>query len=131
MADDRPLVKNTADPKQVKFAGRKVKEARELELEDLRSLLATAPGRRFIWRVLGYCKVFADVFDDSTPTRTAFNAGVQNVGHFVMAEITEADEEAFFKMMRESRATQKRQAAEAEALRTARAEKGESNEPDS
>lgn len=129
MSEPRALVRNAADPKQVSFAGRKVKEARELELSDLRQVLQTEAGRRFVWRALGYCQVFGDGFDES-PHRTAFNAGVKNVGAFLMAEITSADEEAFFLMMRENRVRQQRQTTEAEAMQTASADqrRGETDE---
>lgn len=121
MADDdrRPLVQNAADPKQVRHAKRQEKEAREIELEDLRIVLSTEAGRRFAWRVLTYCKVFADTFDESVH-RTAFNSGVQNVGHFVMGEITAASEDGLFLMMSENRARQQKLAGDAEAMRTKR-----------
>jgi hypothetical protein len=114
---DRPLVANAADPRQVKNAGRKANQAREREIADLGAVLATEHGRRLLMRVLGYCRVFEEVFDDSAQ-RTAFNVGVRNVGLFVMSEITAADETAFFLMMREHRERQDREGKEAEALRT-------------
>lgn len=120
MADDRdrPLVRNTADPRQVKNAERKAKRAREEELNDLAAVLSTEAGRRLLWRLVEYCQVYREVFDDSTPTRTAFNCGVRNVGLFVTSEITAADETAFFLMMRENRERIQKQGEEAEALRT-------------
>lgn len=119
-SNDRPLVQNAADPRQVAHAGRKEKQARERELEDLRLILLTAEGRRFLWRVLGYCRFATDVWDPSS--RIHFNAGLQNVGHWVLAEITAADEEAFYLMMRENRDRQRRTNTEAEAIRTDRAD---------
>lgn len=122
---DRAFVKNAADPKQVKDAARKEKRVREEELADVAALLTTAQGRRVLWRMLVYCKVFAEVFDDSTPNRTAFNAGVRNVGLFLMQEITAADETAFFLMMQEARERLKRQGDEAEATHTPTADQGD------
>lgn len=122
----RPMQKNAADPKQIKHAGRSEKSAREQELDDLRALLATQWGRRFVWRVMGYCKFGSDIWDGSS--RIHFNAGVQNVGHWVLAEIMAADEEAFFLMMRESSDRQKRDARTAEAVSTERTDQqGENN----
>lgn len=114
---DRALVANAADPRQVKNAGRKERQAREQEIADLAAVLSSEAGRRLLWRVLVYCKVFGEVFEES-PTRTAFNAGVRNVGLFVTGEIQAADETAFFLMMRESRERQQKQGDEAEAIRT-------------
>lgn len=111
---DRAFVKNAADPKQVKDAGRKEKKVREQELNDLAALLADPAGRRVLWRVLEYCKVFGEVFNES-PTIAAFNAGVRNVGLFVVNEITAADEMAFFLMMKEARERKRKQEDEAEA----------------
>ncbi len=123
MEDDRPLTRNAADPKQVKFAGRTEKGTRESELDDLRQLLATEPGRRFIWRVLGYCRVWSDSFDVTTNVM-AFNAGMQNVGNFILGDVRAAEDEALFLMMRENRARQRKQAADAEAMRTKSANEG-------
>lgn len=128
MADDRALVKNAADPKQVKAAGRKEKQARERELADLIAVLQTEPGRRFVWRVLGYCKLFTDVWDPSN--RIHFNAGLQHVGNWLTAEVTAADEEAFFLMMRESQARVRQEQIEAEATRTQRTEERARNGDD-
>jgi hypothetical protein len=116
MADDRPLVQNAADPRQVKNARRKAKQARELELADLAAVLGTLNGRRLLMRVLGYCRMFEEVFDESAH-RTAFNAGARNVGLFLLSEITTADETAFFLMMQEKRERERKDAEEAEALR--------------
>jgi hypothetical protein len=120
MADDRALVKNAADPRQVGNAAKKEKQARELELADLRELLSTESGRRFVWRVMGYCKFGSDIWDPSS--RIHFLAGLQHVGNWLLAEVTAADEEAFFVMMRESQARSKKQMLEAEAAQTKRAE---------
>lgn len=125
MAEDRALVKNAADPKQVRLAERKEKDARELELSDLRELLKTEPGRRFVWRVLGHCQLFSDIWDPSS--RIHFNAGVQHVGNWLTAEIIAANEESFFLMMRENQARVRKQQEEAEATRTARAEERANN----
>ena len=129
MADPRPLVKNAADRKQVALASRKERDQREQELADLRELLKTEFGRRFVWRVLGYCKLFQDVWDPSS--RIHFNAGLQHVGHWLTAEITAADEEAFFLMMRENQARIRKSEQEAEATRTARAEERKSDDDES
>ena len=125
---EQALVKNAADPKQVRNAGRKEKQARERELADLIALLETEPGRRFVWRVLGYCKLFSDVWDASS--RIHFNAGMQHVGHWLLGEVTAANEEAFFLMMRENQARQRAELAEAEATQTKRAEERARNGDD-
>lgn len=93
--------KNAADENQVKEARLTEKRIRERELGDLRYLLASAQGRRLIWRLLGHCKSFESVWEPSA--KIHYNAGKQDVGHFLMAEIIAADENSFLQMMKEAK----------------------------
>lgn len=93
--------KNAADEKQVKDTMTKEQKERELELADLRFILGTAQGRRFIWRILKHCRVFSSVFNHSG-SMTYYNSGIQDVGHFIQAEVVEAKKESYFEMMREN-----------------------------
>lgn len=123
MAEDRPLVRNAADPRQVGNAARKERDAREVELAELRAIAGTAIGRAVLWRILEQCRTFGSVWDVSG-SRIHYNAGQQDIGHFLIAEITAADEELLFTMMREARDRKSRLATEAEAVRTAKADTG-------
>jgi lysyl-tRNA synthetase class II len=96
----KPLVKNAADEKQVKDAKFTVEERRRQELNDLRQVLSSVSGRRFVWRVMSHCKAFASIWDSSA--KIHYNAGKQDVGHFLIAEVGEADQDAFFLMMQEA-----------------------------
>jgi hypothetical protein len=116
MADPRALVKNAADPKQVGRATRKERDARAVELADLRAVLNTEYGRRSLWRLLTHCSVFESIFSASSLIYA--NAGRQDVGHFLMAEIEAADPEAIFRMMREHKVRQQRENAETDASQT-------------
>ena len=98
---EKAFVKNAADEQQVKDAEGKVKRGRDRELDDLNYVLQSVQGRRFIWRMLSECKTFASIWDQSS--RIHYSAGKQDVGHWLMAEITDADEMALFKMMKESK----------------------------
>ena len=100
MTYDRVYVKNLADKEQVKSAERKEKDRRRQEVEDLKEILSTKSGRRFIWRLLEHCKVFESIWHPSALIH--YNAGKQDVGHFIMAEIISADTSAFQKMMEEN-----------------------------
>lgn len=99
--EKKALVGNAADAQQVKEAGRKDRERRKRELEDLKSVLTSLEGRRFIWRLLGHCKVFESIWHPSAQIH--HSAGKQDVGHFIMAEVVEADQEAFLRMMQEAK----------------------------
>lgn len=106
MAHDRALVRNAADPKQVKDAKKRETLQRDNELADLRAVLNTLEGRRVLWRILEHTKTFGSIYDES-PNRIAFNSGRQDVGHFVMAEINDADASKILTMMQESQARER------------------------
>lgn len=93
--------KNAADEEQVKQARLSEKRVRERELSDIRYLLQSAQGRRFLWRLMGHCKSFESVWEASA--KIHYNAGKQDVGHFVMSEIIASDENAFLQMMKEAK----------------------------
>lgn len=95
------LVKNAADEKQVKEAKSREHVGRKLELSDLQKVLQTAEGRRVIWRLISHCQVFGSIYHGSSLIH--YNSGKQDVGHFLLAEVDEADQNALFKMMQESK----------------------------
>lgn len=98
---EKSVVRNAADHKQVKKAKRTQKEVRKQELNDIRYIMQSPQGRRFMWRLLGRCKTFGSIWE--TSAKIHYNAGQQDMGHFIMAEITQADEELFFNMMKENK----------------------------
>lgn len=111
------LVKNASDPRQVQHARRKDRDKRVRELRDLQTMLALPEGRRFLWRLLGHCRVNESIWHPSALIH--HNSGMQDVGHFIQAEIVDANEDAYFTMMKEARAERAGDAIEAEAVRTA------------
>lgn len=114
MSEQRPAVQNAADRGQVRHAERKDRDRRERELRDLNAVLATPEGRRVMWRLLGHCRVFESIWHPSALIHA--NSGKQDVGHFIMAEIAAADQEALFLMMKESSDAAKRDDAERQAV---------------
>lgn len=98
---EKPLVQNAGDPKQVNAAGLKVKFNREQELNDLRWVLSDPRGRRVIWGLMTFCKVFASVWEASA--RIHYMSGQQDVGHKIMADVVEANDDSLIQMMRESK----------------------------
>lgn len=95
------MTKNAADEEQVKQAKSREKGFRERELNDIRYILQSPQGRRFIWKLLTHCKVFESIWSGSALIH--HNSGRQDVGHFVMAEIVAANEDAFLQMMKEAK----------------------------
>ena len=100
--DKKPVVTNAADNNQLSEADLILKLARDRELNDLRFLLSHEEGRRTFWRLLAHCKNFSSCYD-SSGSRVYYNVGRQDVGHYVMAEILEANQDSYFLMMTEAR----------------------------
>lgn len=94
------LVKNAADEGQVRAAGKKEKNAAERLTNDVYSVLASAQGRSVLWHLMGHCKTFGSVFD---PGRTEYNAGKQDVGHYILKLVEDARPGALIQMMQEEK----------------------------
>jgi hypothetical protein len=109
-----PLVSNAADDKQVKHAKQKVRTRRQQELSDLRVILSTAMGRRFIWSLLSRCGIYESCWDPSA--KVHFNLGRRQVGLELMTDIATADENAILLMMSEAQKTDKQDQREQDAL---------------
>lgn len=93
--------RNAADEGQVQEATRDAKLRRERELNDLRSVLNTVEGRRFLWRILEFCGLYKTSFTGSS--ETFFLEGQRNVGIKLITEIIETEPEAYLLMMKEHR----------------------------
>lgn len=91
---------NISDKKQVKKAGHIANRDRKEELEDLDFILNTAQGRRVIWRIMEKCGTFRSIWESSA--RIHFNAGQQDIGHFLMAEIVDTGEKNLARIMLEN-----------------------------
>lgn len=98
---NRSLVRNAADPKQVKRAERKAREAREKYLLALQTVLQTYEGRRVFWELLSTAGVFRSIWHPSAEIH--YNAGRQDFGHELMADCIEADEVSFAQMQQDAR----------------------------
>jgi hypothetical protein len=96
----RASVGNAGDEEQVGKAKRRQSLGRDRELDDLKAVLGTLQGRRFVWRLLGHCSAFTSVFS-ADPYIAAHNSGRQDVGHFLMHEVEIAKPDAFLTMMHE------------------------------
>lgn len=93
---------NAADAAEIKAKDKKIKLAEEQHIADMRAILAMPEGRRILWSILTYSRVFNSIFDPDS-TVLSHNAGIQTAGQYVLAKITEADEDAFLLMMKESK----------------------------
>lgn len=90
------------DKKQVKTAEQLEEIKRRQQLNDIRTLLSSASGRRFVWRLLEKCNTFASVYSQN-PSDMSYLSGQQDLGHFIMSEVVTADEHLMFKLMKEQK----------------------------
>lgn len=102
MAEPRAAVRNAADPEQVKEATRKEKDGLKTERDDVRSILETPYGKRFVWRLLAHCGLFESPFGIDERT-TNLNIGRGDVGRFVLDQINDARPEALLEMMQDAK----------------------------
>lgn len=120
---NRSMVKNASDPQQVKRASR-VERRREVRAhDDIIALMNTAEGRRFVWSRISKCNVFGSVWEPSA--KIHYNAGRQDTGHELMADVIAASPELYSLMEREARELQRREQAEIEAGHTTTASEDE------
>jgi hypothetical protein len=92
---------NAADEDQVKTRKRKDERLRERELNDLRVVMSSVEGRRFVWRLLEKAGVFRTSFTGNSTT--FFNEGMRNMGLMVLGDVHEAAADAYIVMMNESK----------------------------
>lgn len=117
MSRQRAHVRNAADPQQVKRAARKQREADEDRIAAIRVVLQTVEGRRVFWDLLSAAGVFRSIWHPSAEIH--YNAGRQDFGHEMMADLLLADEDAWELMQREARARQRQEDRETDAAHAA------------
>lgn len=100
---DWALTGNAGDADQVKEAGESELRGRQREIAELQDLLSLASFQRFYWRALDRASVFTSVVA-STPEMTYHNAGQQDFGHWLLAELDAAKPEALIEMMKRAKA---------------------------
>ncbi len=74
--------------------------ARQQQVDDLKWLMAHAQGRRIVTRLFERTGIRRTPFH-SSGSQMAFNAGAQNVGLWLEAEILEASFEGYMKLLKE------------------------------
>jgi hypothetical protein len=69
---------------------------------DLRAVLATDAGRRYVWYLLGQTGLYRTSFATHS-NQMSFNEGQRNVGLKLQAEVIEVDPSAYLKMINEEK----------------------------
>lgn len=93
---------NASSEKAVKKMVGREERLRHRETDDIKSVMSSVHGRRLIWRMLSRCGVFKSVHHPSG-SQVYYNAGQQDIGHFLMAEILETDPKLFLDMQIEAK----------------------------
>lgn len=97
-------IHNAADPGAIKKKEKINKTKRFLEAEEIKSILSTKLGRRFIWRHMSDAGIFTSCFTGNSAT--FFNEGKRDVGLKILAEVMEYSPDSFVTMMKESKETE-------------------------
>ena len=119
---ERTSQRNASDPQKVAAQERVVRERERQEASDLAAVMSTKQGRRMVWRLLGKCRVHQSIYE--TSARIHYNAGQQDIGHWLMANVISIDPSGWLIMQQEAIARGKRQSETAEAGQTASAASG-------
>ena len=94
------------------------KRKRDRQLNDVRVILATPEGRRFVWRVLTEGKIFHDGYTHGDAGYgTTYNCGRRSIGLWALDEIMEAKPESFMQMQREHASEAKREELDDQEVR--------------
>lgn len=92
---------NAADEENVRTRKRKDESIRDRELADLKMVMDSLEGRRFVWRLLDKAGVFRTSFTGNSAT--FFNEGMRNIGLIVMADLNESCPDKYLQMMTEAK----------------------------
>jgi hypothetical protein len=128
VADPRSFVRNAADPKQVQHAGRKERDRQAARRSRLKATMGTPEGRAALMDILEDCRVYESIWHPSAMIH--YNAGIQDVGHQLLARLLDADESLYEQMEREGRERRRRLDREIDAAHTARASEGAADHDD-
>jgi hypothetical protein len=79
---------------------------REVFLNDVRHVLSSVQGRRFVWRILDMAGVYRSSFTGNSTT--FFNEGARNIGLRVLSDVMDAKPEAFLLMQQEDKKRKER-----------------------
>jgi len=95
------MVKNAANESQAKDSQQKQKLKQDVDDNDLRFILASPQGQRFVWKLLQSCGVFKSSFTGSS--ETFFLEGQRNIGLKLISEVMRVDPESYLKMHKSSK----------------------------
>lgn len=101
MSEQEAIVQNAADPRQVQAAGKKVKLRDRMAQDEIRAVMSTRDGRRWIWKKLDWCHVFLPTFRQD-PYQSAYSEGARLVGLELLKDVNSLGPEPYLLMQKES-----------------------------
>ena len=100
---------DTADQERIAaLTAEKERLQREREVNDLRHVMSSKQGRRFVYRLLGGMGLYRLSFNAESDRLTAFNEGARNQGLMLLSEITEACPDRYAEMLAEQKEAKER-----------------------
>jgi hypothetical protein len=123
---ERALVRNAADPQQVRRAGRKVDDREDQFAAALATVMSTTAGRLVFAELLERAGLYQTVFDHSGSVMY-FREGRRNFGLEIQAALVAADDALYDTLERERRARQRQDDRETAATHTRPAGTGETD----
>lgn len=103
--DEEIKTPNASDPEQVKAGKRKAKRISERAIADLKQVMDTPHGRRFIWGLLEYTGIYRCSFTGNSTT--FFNEGQRNVGLKYLNDVMTHCAEQYLQAMKENKQEEK------------------------
>lgn len=100
MADDAPI--DLGDPASVKERTKSIREREADEDAVIKVLMASKPGRSFVYGVLEFCHVYATSFRMNA-LEMSKNEGERNVGLMLTARLVRVCPEFYLKMLEEGK----------------------------
>ena len=100
MVQERERV-DSSDEKRGRKSAKREKLARLQKQADLKAVLASPAGRRFMWRLLGDTGIFARIFHEN-PSVVAYREGRRSLGIDLLDELQYEFHEEYFTMEREA-----------------------------
>lgn len=90
---------NAGDEDDVRVREKADKDARNQELDDVRQIVGTKAGQRFVNRMLAQCGVYRISYTGNAE-QAVFAEGQRNIGLMLLADLEEADPDAFPRLIR-------------------------------
>lgn len=91
----RVAVRNAADKNQVNGSS----SIRDMELDDVKRILSTEHGKRFLCRLIERTGLLCLSFTERDSSFTFFKEGERGIGRWLMEEIEQADTNGFISVL--------------------------------